>query len=62
LPQTKKVPSNISKLYGQKVKEAAKVDISRKSGIDEQHNNCVSYKLYYVRYADAYLVAVKGPK
>jgi hypothetical protein len=57
LSKTEKALYNTSReLYWQKVKEVAKV------GIDNQQNNGVSYQLYYVRYTDAFLVAVKSSK
>jgi len=41
---------------------AAKVGILRKPITDEQFENKVYHRLFYVRYADDYLIAIKGPK
>jgi hypothetical protein len=49
-------------LYRKKVKEAIKTGISQKPVIDEQSGYKMYYRLYYVRYADDYLIAIKGPK
>lgn len=39
-----------------------KVGILRKPITDEHFQNKVYYRLFYVRYADDYLIAVRGPK
>lgn len=49
-------------LYRQKVKEANKKGIPRKPMTDDQYTGAAYYRLHYVRYADDYLIAVKGPK
>lgn len=48
-------------LYRKKVKEAEKLKIKRHltSEIEHAHEYC---RLHYVRYADDYLIAIKGPK
>ena len=61
--KTKKAQSNLRrKMYRQKVKDAMKAGIPKNSKSDEQQGNRVYHRLYYVRYADDYLIAVKGPK
>ena len=61
--KTKKAQSNLRReVYRQKVKDAKKAGIQRNSESDEQQGNRVYHRLYYVRYADDYLIAVKGPK
>ena len=49
-------------LYRKKVKEATKAGIQRKPITDEQAGDKVYHRLHYVRYADDYLIAIKGPK
>lgn len=61
--KTRKAKSSLRReLYRKKVKEAIKAGISRKPITDEQSGDKVYHRLYYVRYADDYLIAVKGPK
>ena len=61
--KTRKAKSNLRREpYHKKVKEATKAGIPKKSEIDEQQGKNVYHRLYYVRYADDYLIAVKGPK
>lgn len=61
--KTKKAQSNLRRdVYRQKVKDAKKAGIRRNPESDEQQGNRVYHRLYYVRYADDYLIAVKGPK
>lgn len=61
--KTKKAKSNLRReLYRQKVKEATKAGIQKRPATDEQQGENVYHKLFYVRYADDYLIAVKGPK
>lgn len=49
-------------MYRQKVKLAIKAGISRKALTDEQQGDKVYHKIHYVRYADDYIIAIKGPK
>ena len=49
-------------LYRTKVKMATMAGILRRPLIDEQAGDNVYHRVYYVRYADDYLIAVKGPK
>jgi retron-type reverse transcriptase len=49
-------------LYRKKVQMATKAGVSRKPITDEQAGDKVYHRVYYVRYADDYLIAVKGPK
>lgn len=49
-------------LYRKKVKMATKAGIPRKPITDEQAGDKVYHRVHYVRYADDYLIAVKGPK
>lgn len=61
--KTRKAKSSLRReLYRKKVKEAIKAGISRKPITDEQSGDKVYHRLYYVRYADDYLIAIKGPK
>lgn len=61
--KTKKAKSNLKQeFYRQKVKEATKARIQKRSATDEQQSENVYHKLFYIRYADDYLIAVKGPK
>jgi retron-type reverse transcriptase len=61
--KTKKAQSNLRReVYRQKVKDAMKAGIPRNLESDKQQDNGVYHRLYYVRYADDYLIAVKGPK
>lgn len=61
--KTRKAKSNLRReLYRKKVKEATKAGIPKKPETDEQQGKTVYHRLYYVRYADDYLIAVKGPK
>lgn len=61
--KTRKAKSLLrQEFYRKKVKEATKAGISRKPITDEQSESKVYYRLYYVRYADDYLIAIKGPK
>lgn len=49
-------------LYQKKIKLEIKAGIQRKSIIGEQEGNTLDYRVYYVRYAENFLIAVKGPK
>jgi len=49
-------------LYQTKVKMATKAGIPRRPLADEQTGENVYHRIYYVRYADDFLIAVKGPK
>ena len=49
-------------LYRTKVKMATKAGIERRPLTDEQAGDNVYHRVHYVRYADDYLIAVKGPK
>ena len=49
-------------LYRTKVKMATKAGIARRPLTDEQAGDNVYHRVHYVRYADDYLIAVKGPK
>ena len=49
-------------LYRTKVKMATKAGIPRRPLTDDQAGDHVYHRLHYVRYADEYLIAVKGPK
>jgi retron-type reverse transcriptase len=61
--KTKKAKANLKReLYRQKVKEAIKAGIQKRPETDEQQGNTIYHKIHYVRYADDYLIAVKGPK
>ena len=61
--KTRKAKSSLRReLYRKKVKLATKAGIPRKPITDEQMGNKVYHRLYYVRYADDYLISVKGPK
>ena len=61
--KTRKAKSNLRReLYCKKVKEATRAGMLRKCGIGEQQGKNTYYRLYYVRYADDYLIAIKGPK
>lgn len=61
--KTRKAKSSLKReLYRKKVKEATKAGIPRKPETDEQQGKNTYHRLYYVRYADDYLIAVKGPK
>lgn len=61
--KTNKGKANLKRcLYRQKVKEAKKAGIVKKPATDEQQGQYVYHRLHYVRYADDYLIAVKGPK
>lgn len=61
--KTKKAKSNLRRdLYRQKVKNATKAGLPRIPETDKQQDNRVYHRLHYVRYADDYLIAVKGPK
>jgi hypothetical protein len=44
------------------VKDAIKAKIPRKPETDSQQGDKVYHRLHYVRYADDYLIGVKGPK
>jgi retron-type reverse transcriptase len=60
---TKKAQSNLRReVYRRKVKDAIKAGIRRNPESDEQQGNRVYHRLYYVRYADDSLIAVKGLK
>ena len=61
--KTKKAKTNLKRsLYRQKIKEAKKAGIPKKAQTDKQQGKHVYHRLHYVRYADDYLIAVKGPK
>lgn len=61
--KTRKAKNSLRReLYRRKVKMATKAGISRKPITDEQAGDKVYHRVYYVRYADDYLIAVKGPK
>jgi retron-type reverse transcriptase len=61
--KTRKAKSNLRReLYRRKVKEATKAGIPRKPETDEQQGKNIYHRLHYVRYADDYLIAIKGPK
>lgn len=61
--KTRKAKSKLRReLYRKKVKLAEKAGIPRRPITDEQAGNKVYHRIYYVRYADDYLIAVKGPK
>jgi len=46
----------------QRVKQGKQVEIQKSVMADKQQNNKRYYCLHYVRYADSYLIAFKGPK
>jgi len=59
----KKAKKNLKRdLYRTKVKAALKAKIPRKPLVDINQGRWVYHKIHYVRYADDYLIAVKGPK
>jgi retron-type reverse transcriptase len=59
--KTRKAKASLRReLYRKKVKIATKAGIPRQSLTDKQAK--VYHRIYYVRYADDYLIAVKGPK
>ena len=61
--KTRKAKSNLRReLYRTKVKEARKAGIPKFPETDVQQGKNLYYRLYYVRYADDYIIAVKGPK
>ena len=61
--KTRKAKSSLRReLYRKKVKEANKAGIPRKPITDEQAKDKVYHRVHYVRYADDYLIAIKGPK
>ena len=61
--KTRKAKSNLRReLYRQKVKDANKAGIPRNPETDYQQGDRIYHRLHYVRYADDYLIAVKGPK
>ena len=61
--KTRKAKSSLRReLYRKKVKEAHKAGIPRKPITDEQAKDKVYHRVHYVRYADDYLIAIKGPK
>lgn len=61
--KTQKAKANLKRnLYRQKVKEAKKAGVPKKTETDRQQGKHVYHRLHYVRYADDYLIAVKGPK
>jgi retron-type reverse transcriptase len=61
--KTRKAKAALRKdLYRAKVKIAIKAGIPRRPLTDEQAGDNVYHRVYYVRYADDYLIAVKGPK
>lgn len=61
--KSKKAKGNLKRdLYRKKKKEAEKLGIPRKADTDKQQGNRVFHRLYYVRHADDYLLAFKGPK
>jgi len=61
--KTRKAKSSLRReLYRKKIKRATKAGIPRKPITDEQSGDKVYHRVYYVRYADDYLIAVKGPK
>jgi retron-type reverse transcriptase len=61
--KTRKAKSNLRReLYRKKVKEARKAGIPKTPETDAQQGKNAYHRLYYVRYADDYIIAVKGPK
>jgi retron-type reverse transcriptase len=61
--KSRKAKSNFKrKLYRQKVKNANKARILRNSRVNTQMGEQFYHRLYYVRYLDDYLIAIKGPK
>lgn len=59
--KTKEAKANLKRdLYRGKVKQAIKAGIARR--VDSDANPKVYHKIHYVRYADDYLLAIKGPK
>ena len=63
IAKTNKAKANLKRsLYRQKVKEARRAGIPKKPATDKQQGKHVYHRLHYVRYADDYLIAVKGPK
>ena len=60
--KTRKAKSNLRReLYRKKVKEARKAGIPKTPQTDDQ-SKITYHRLHYVRYADDYIIAVKGPK
>lgn len=49
-------------LYREKVKLALKSGIKKNVKIDGSRSKYAYYKIFYVRYADDYLIGIKGPK
>ena len=49
-------------LYRKKVKEATRMGIPRTPVTDEKQGEAVYHRLFYVRYADDFLVGIRGPK
>ena len=49
-------------LYRKKVKEAMRMGIQRTPVTDEGQGEAVYHRLFYVRYADDFLVGIRGPK
>jgi len=61
--KTKKAKANLKRdLYRAKVKLASSAGIQRNAKVDETQGNKLYHKIHYVRYADDYLIAIKGPK
>jgi retron-type reverse transcriptase len=61
--KTKKAKRNLKReLRRKKVKEAEKAGIERRPTTDEQQGDKVYHRLFYVRYADDYMISIKGPK
>lgn len=61
--KTKKAKRNLKReLRRKKIKEAVKAGIERTPKTDEQQKGKIYHRLFYVRYADDYLIAIKGPK
>jgi retron-type reverse transcriptase len=61
--KSKKAKSNLKReLYKKRVVQANKDGIPRKPETDALQNNKVYHRLHYVRYADDYLIGIKGPK
>jgi retron-type reverse transcriptase len=49
-------------LYRKKVKFALKSEIQKNTKADESRSQYVYHRIFYVRYADDYVIGVKGPK
>lgn len=61
--KTKKAKKNLKRqLCRTKAKEATKFKIEKAFKIDKPKENRAYHRLFYVRYVDDYLIAIKGPK